>query len=157
MSSASTYGDPQMRHTTLKTHLFFIVLLSTCSSFATSNTLTWRGHYENAVPLKKGIPISYCHHHSPGIFIHTVKDVLTHPIVTNKGITLTKSTFNIDHVGKVYLMHGEITAIGKQNKWHDHIHYFLYKDTEDGVTKGIWYTNKCKGQYTGIVLRKTTP
>jgi hypothetical protein len=121
---------------------------------ANMDSLTWKGTYYHAKPIKPGISKQYCKEHTPGTFIHNVKEALEHSTLTDRGIKLDQATFNMDKVGKTYLIHGEITANGKTQKaeWHDRIHYFFYKYREAGTTRGVWYTNECKGLYKGIVI-----
>ncbi|MEQ1790619.1 MAG: hypothetical protein ABL857_09275 [Rickettsiales bacterium] len=138
---------------------FLFALLFPSISLANLDLITWKGIYYQAVPNKKGITENYCKKHTPGIFIHVVKDALAHPIITDKGIKLDHASFNMDKVDRIYLIHGDLLATGKSEgvQWQDHIYYYLYKFTEAGVTKGIWYSNECKGLYKGIVINDKNP
>ncbi|HHT0593194.1 TPA: hypothetical protein ACTXXA_002697 [Legionella anisa] len=122
--------------------------------FANLDLITWKGIYYQAVPNKKGVTKKYCNEHNPGTFIHTIKDGIDKPLITNKGIKLKQVSFKSDKVDRIYLIHGSLIASGRtaKNSWHDQIHYFLYKYSEAGITKGIWYSKQCKGLYKGIVL-----
>ena len=124
--------------------------------FANAESITWKGTYYNGVPIKKGVTKEYCSEHTPGTFIHVVKDALKHPLVTNKRIILDHATFNSDKVDSIYLLHGQLRAMKKSNKvkWQDKIDYFLYKHDEAGITKGVWYSSECKGLYKGIVINQ---
>src|SRR5258706_13226886 len=119
---------------------FLFLVLYSCLVFANLNLITWKGTYYDGIPNKKGITRTYCKEHTPGTFIHVVKDVLAHPIITDKNVKFSHSTFNIDKVGGIYLMHGDILATGnlKGVPWHEHIHYYIYKFSEAGITRGVW-------------------
>ena len=121
-------------------------------SWADLDLITWKGIYYQAKPIKKGISLKYCKEHTIGSFIHTIKDT---NIRTSKNILLTDSHFNIDKLNNIYLIHGDFLATNKSNQsaWQDRIHYFLYKFSENGITQGIWYTDKCKGLYKGITIK----
>lgn len=108
--------------------------------------------YYQSIPIKKGITHEYCQAHTPGTFIHSIKHGFA---VTDKGIRVTDSTFNMDKVDGVYLIYGEFVANGtwKNKPWRDEIHYYVYKFTEAGITKGIWYSKECKGLYKGIAIK----
>lgn len=133
-----------------------IITFSTISSSYCANfsTVTWKGIYYQAIPNQPGVSANYCIQHSPGSFIHTVKGGLAHPLITNKGIKLDHPQFHLKKENGIYLIHGSFVATGKTNNqvWKDHIHYYLYKLTDLGVTRGVWSTNKCKGLYKGIVI-----
>lgn len=128
-----------------------------CDSFA---SVTWKGNYFHSIPNKPGISKDYCKQHSPGIFIHTVNDALTRPIITNKGVKLDHAQFHQKKENGVYLIQGSFLATGKNNnrQWSDTIHYYLYKLSDLGVTRGVWSSNECKGLYIGKVegTAKTT-
>jgi hypothetical protein len=137
----------------MKQKLYLLCLiLFPCISWANLDLITWKGTYYQAKPIKKGITLAYCKEHTIGNFIHTIKDS---NIKTDKNILLTDSHFNIDKVNNIYLIHGDFLATSKANKsaWQDRIYYFLYKFSENGITKGIWYTDKCKGLYKGIAIK----
>lgn len=133
--------------------IVIIMMLLPSIAFANLDLITWKGTYYHAVPINKETSSAYCKAHSPGSFIHTVRDKF---FVTDKGIKLDHPIFNIDKVESVYLIHGSLIATGKTaNKWwHDHLYYFAYKYTEAGDTKGVWYSSKCKGLYKGTAISK---
>jgi hypothetical protein len=138
-------------------HCLFVFLYLLCFPsilFANLDLITWKGIYYQAVPNKKGITKKYCNEHNPGTFIHTIHDGIDKPIITDKGINLKQISFKSDKVDSIYLIHGSLIASAKKakNSWHDRIDYFLYKHSEAGITKGIWYSTQCKGLYKGIVL-----
>jgi hypothetical protein len=137
--------------------VFLFATLFSCMAFANLNLITWKGIYYQAAPNRVGITKKYCENHTPGTFVHVVKDALLHPIITDKGIKLDHASFNIDNVDGVYLIRGDLLATGKSTgvQWQDHIYYYLYKFTEAGITKGIWYTNDCKGLYKGFAIKNT--
>lgn len=125
-------------------------------SFADLGLITWKGIYYQAVPNKKGITQEYCEEHSMGTCIHTIKDEFD---MTTTGVKLDHSNFNIDKVNGVYLIYGDFLATKKSKNinWQDHIYYYAYKFSEAGVTRGIWYSNACKGLYEGIAIRNNNP
>ena len=140
----------------MKYFLFYsLILLFPIAALGDIETITWKGTYYHATPIKQGITKKYCQDHTPGTFIHTVKSALTQPIMTDKGIKLDHATFNSEKLGRVYLLHGKLIASGKTGKlvWRDRIHYMLYKVSEAGETKGIWYSKECKGLYRGVAIR----
>ncbi|MEO8400350.1 MAG: hypothetical protein ABI597_00965 [Gammaproteobacteria bacterium] len=128
------------------------ILLFPSVTWANLDLITWKGIYYQAVPIKKEVTQDYCNAHTPGTFIHTIKDTFA---LTNKGIKLDHTNFNIDKVDNIYLIHGDFVASGQlgNKPWHDHIFYNLYKLSEAGTTKGVWYTSECKGLYKGIAIR----
>ncbi len=134
--------------------VFLYTLFFSNASLANLDLITWKGIYYKAVPHKKGVTKKYCKEHSPGTFIHTIKDGIARPIITNKGINLKQISFNMDKVDGIYLINGSLIASGKTAKtaWHDRIDYFLYKYSEAGITQGVWYSDQCKGFYKGLVL-----
>lgn len=142
-----------MIHVKVRTLLFSAACCNALSSFADTPRI-WQGYYQIAKPIQQTTKASFCNAHTPGIFIHTVKGMISNPVKTNKGITLSNAVFNQDHVGKVYLIYGELTATGPNNRWHDNIHYVLYKFSKNGLTRGVWYTDKCKGTYIGAMVPK---
>ncbi len=142
-----------MIHVKARTLLFSAACCNAFLSFAATPPI-WQGYYQTAKPIQQTTKASFCHEHTPGVFIHTINDMITKPVKTNRGITLSNAIFNQDHVGKVYLIYGELTASGPNNGWHDNIHYVLYKFSKNGITRGVWYTNKCKGTYIGTVVPK---
>lgn len=137
----------------LATGLFFN------TSLANLELITWQGTYYQAIPVKTGITKKYCNEHTPGTFIHTIKSAFAHPLITDKGIKLSDPVFNVDKIDGIYLIHGSFLATGesKDIPWQDHIDYFFYKFTEAGITKGVWYTNECKGLYKGIAIGNKNP
>ncbi|WP_131782398.1 hypothetical protein [Legionella gresilensis] len=130
--------------------VFLFVMLFPYLAFANLDSITWKGIYYQAIPNRSGVTESYCEEHTLGTFIHVVKDALVHPIITNKGIKLDHASFNMDKIDGVYLIHGSFLATGMQ--WQDRIYYYLYKYSEAGITKGIWYSKDCKGLYKGIAI-----
>jgi hypothetical protein len=122
-----------------------------CEHFA---SVTWQGNYFHAIPNKPGVSKEYCKQHSPGIFIHTVNNALAHPIITENGIKLNQAKFHIKKENGVFLIQGSFQATGQTNnqKWEDTIHYYLYKLTDLGITRGVWSSKQCKGLYVGKVL-----
>lgn len=132
--------------------LTLLALLAPCICQANLDLITWKGTYYQAKPIQKNISLAYCEEHTPGSFIHTIKDS---SVVTDKNILLSHTHFKMDKVNNVYLMHGDFLATAKtgQKTWQDHIYYFVYKFTESGVTEGIWYTGQCKGLYKGIAIK----
>ncbi len=133
------------------------IILSAYSTitFANLDLITWKGTYFNAIPNQKGVSQAYCKEHTPGSFIHVVKDALAHPVYTDKGIKLDRATFHIQNTHGFYLMHGDFWATGKTNnvEWQDHIYYFLSKLTEAGEGRGVWSSGKCKGFYIGVAVK----
>ena len=131
-----------------------ILLFVTQVSFASNGSIVWKGIYHQGVPNRSDVSHQYCKEHTPGIFIHSVNDVLAHGIKTNKGIKLDHATFNEEKKHGVYFITGDLMAHGKAGSvnWNDHIHYYLYKLTENGLTQGVWRTKECKGFYTGVVV-----
>ena len=134
---------------------FLLLLLFPCFCFANINENTWRGTYYGAQPLKKTISPIYCETRTPGSFIHTVKNALTHSIITDHNIKLDRATFHENKINSVYLIHGDLWA--SKNSWQEHIYYFLYKFSENGITRGIWYTDDCQGLYRGLAISKKRP
>lgn len=133
-----------------------IAMLLPCVAFANLDSITWKGTYYHATPIKHGITKKYCQDHTPGSFVHTVKSALTKPIMTDNGIMLDQTTFNVEKIGRLHLMYGRVVASGKIDNlaWHERINYVLYKSSEAGETKGIWYSANCKGLYRGVALSK---
>lgn len=131
--------------------LFLLLFPSIC--FANIDDITWRGTYYAAKPLKKNISLAYCQAHTPGSFIHTINQALTQPIITDRNIKLTRATFHEDKMNDMYLIHGDLFA--SQKTWQEHIYYFLYKFSEAGITRGIWFTNDCRGLYHGMIISKS--
>lgn len=131
--------------------LFFVSFSYPSISFANLDLITWKGIYYQAIPNKKNISMEYCKAHTPGTFIHTVKDTVAY---TNKGIKLDNPTFHMQKKQGIYLIHGDIWASGKTKNvpWHDHIYYYAYKLSEAGITQGVWSSNECKGRYIGFAL-----
>jgi len=131
--------------------VFLFLILLPCIADANLDAMTWKGTYYQEKPIKKNVSLQYCKNHALGSFIHTVKDS---KIITDKNILLTDSHFNIDKVNNIYLIHGDFLATSKliQPTWQERIYYFLYKWSENGVTEGIWYTDKCKGLYKGVAI-----
>ncbi|HSW70040.1 MAG TPA: hypothetical protein VLI69_07835 [Gammaproteobacteria bacterium] len=130
--------------------LFFLIFLPKFS-YANLELITWKGTYYQARPIKKGVSLKYCKEHTIGTFIHTIKD---RNIITDKHILLSDPHFNIDKINNIYLIYGDLLAISNSKKsvWRDRIHYFLCKFNENGITEGVWYTDKCKGLYMGIAI-----
>jgi hypothetical protein len=124
-----------------------------CENFA---SVTWKGNYFNSIPNKHGVSRDYCKHHSPGVFIHTVNSALTHPIITKTGVKLDHAEFYQKKANGLYFIKGSFLATGQMNnrKWKDTIHYYLYKLSDLGVTRGVWSSNECKGLYIGKVVKK---
>ena len=137
---------------------FMLILLFPFSVFAKLDSITWKGTYYQAVPVKNGISKDYCEEHSPGSFIHIVKEASTNSFVTDKGIKLDSVFFNVDKIDGIYLIHGSIVARGNSKgiQWQELIHYYLYKLSEAGITKGVWYSKNCKGLYRGIALKNNS-
>ena len=103
-------------------------------------------------PIRKVSLLVSAEIHCPGTFTHIVKNAFSErPIYTDKGIKLANPKFNVDKVDGIYLIHGSFIASSQQkiNPWQETIHYFLFKKSEYGVTRGIWYTKYCRGQYRG--------
>ncbi len=125
-------------------------------SFATTETVIWKGIYYSGIPNKNNISKMYCKLHTPGIFIHSVNKVLLHGVTTDKRIRLDHATFSEVKKHGLYFMTGELMAHGKTHKklWNDRIHYYLYKLTENGKTQGVWRTRECKGLYTGVIIKR---
>ncbi len=123
---------------------------------ANYSTVTWKGTYYDAIPNQAGVSKEYCKRHVPGAFIHVVNQVLTQPIITDKGIILDQAEFAIKKVNGVYLINGSFRSRGKMNnqQWEEHIQYYLYKLTEYGMTQGVWSSKDCKGLYVGKVVSK---
>jgi hypothetical protein len=67
----------------LKKGILSLLFYSGCV-LSDANSVMWKGEYYNALPIKKGISKHYCEAHTPGIFTHKAKEVLHHPIYTNK-------------------------------------------------------------------------
>lgn len=133
--------------------IFFLFFLFPILGFSEVNSITWKGIYDSAVPLNRSLTTNYCEQHTPGIFLHTVKDALAHPLITEKGIKLDKASFHQLKISGIYVIYGDLLASRPQKSdvtWK--INYFLYKFTEDGITNGIWYTPGCLGVYTGIAV-----
>jgi hypothetical protein len=131
--------------------LFSYQTSSFCAHFA---SVTWKGNYFNSIPNKKEISGEYCKQHSPGVFIHTVNNALTHPIITKNDVKLDQATFQQKKENGIYIIQGSFRATGHTNnhKWEDTIHYYLYKLTDLGITRGVWSSNRCKGYYIGKVI-----
>lgn len=145
-----------MKKLILLTTVFFssYPLSGYCENFA---SVTWKGNYFNSIPNKPGISNDYCKSHSPGVFIHTVNSALNHPIITKSGVKLDHAEFHQRKENGVYLIQGSFLATGQINnrRWKDTIHYYLYKLSDLGTTRGVWSSNECKGLYVGKVLKKT--
>lgn len=136
--------------------ILFMIIYSPIS-FASSDTdVAWKGTYYQAVPRKKNISQKYCEEHTPGSFIHSVKNVLNNGIKTDKGIILDHASFHEQQERGLYFINGDFIAHGKTNnlKWEEHIYYYFYKLDQFGVTRGVWSTPECKGLYTGIVINQ---
>lgn len=122
--------------------------------FAAVDAVVWKGIYHQGIPNKNSISSEYCKNHTPGMFIHSVKNVLNKGIVTSNGIKLDHATFREEKKYGIYFINGDLLSHGKTGdvKWNDHIYYYLYKLTKYGLTQGVWSTNKCKGLYTGMII-----
>ena len=143
----------------MKPCIVLVLMLISPLAWAKLDLITWKGTYYQAMPNKKGISQQYCEEHTPGSFVHVVKDALARPVFTDRGIKLDRATFKLNHVRGVYLITGDFWATGQSNHvtWQDHIYYHLYKLTESGETRGVWSTNECKGLYVGVVVRNKNP
>lgn len=124
-------------------------------TFADLDLITWKGTYHDPIPNQKEISQAFCDAHNPGSFVHIVKDALTHPVYTERGIKLDRATFHIKQEHGIYLIHGDFWASGKSNgrAWEDHIYYYISKLTEAGKSYGVWSSDKCKGFYLGIAIK----
>lgn len=129
----------------------FIFTIFTINSYANLNAITWKGVYYNPLPNQKNITQAYCDAHNPGILIHVVKKPYSRTLITDKHIKLDRSTFHIKKKNGIYFIYGDFYA--HKNHWQDHIYYRVYKLTEAGVTRGFWYSDKCKGFYLGTVVK----
>jgi hypothetical protein len=125
-------------------------------SFASFRSITWKGTYYQGIPNKNNISNEYCKNHTPGTFFHSVNNVLAHGIKTDKGIRLDHATFHEEKRHGLYFISGDLIAHGRTENinWDDHIYYYLYKLTENGLTQGVWRTKECKGLYAGVVVNK---
>ena len=123
---------------------------------ADAKSVTWSVTYYQAIPNKKEISAQYCSIHVLGTFIGDVNKQLHFGAITNHGIKLDKFTFNSRTNNGIYLMVGTLRARGqfKNIPWEDHIHYYVYKLSEYGLTKGIWSSGDCKGYLIGKVVNK---
>ena len=128
-------------------------LLGFCND---ASSFVWKSTYYGTVPRQKEISVTYCQQHEPGTFEGIVKDQLTHGAITNRHIQLTQFTFKQHIQNGIYFMQGTLLASGVTGgkRWHDPIKYYVYKLTEDGVTRGVWSSEKCKGLYVGRIERK---
>ncbi|RDI48688.1 hypothetical protein [Aquicella lusitana] len=133
--------------------ILFLVLLP-ATAFCDYRSVTWKGTYYQTIPNKKNVTQGYCNEHLPGTFIHTVSRALAHPMKTDRGIKLSNASFHLRKQQGIYFIDGDFWAskatVGK--KWQDHIYYRLYKLTEYGETRGVWFSRECKGLYVGKVL-----
>ena len=79
--------------------------------------------------------------------------MLKDSVKTEKGIKLGPGTFHEEKRNGLYFITGELLSHGRTDniEWEDHINYYLYKLTENGVTQGVWSTKECKGLYSGMV------
>ncbi len=136
--------------------LMTIIILNLYSqlSFATIETAVWKGTYYQGIPNESNISPEYCQDHTPGTFVHSVKNMLDQGVETDKKIKLDQGTFQEKKNLGLYFVTGELRSRGKTGnaEWEDHIHYYFYKLTEYGVTQGVWSTGKCKGLYTGVLI-----
>lgn len=125
---------------------------------ASVTSIQWKGIYHRGIPNKNNISNEYCKSHTPGAFIHSVNNVLAHGMTTDKGIRLDHATFHEEKKQGLYFITGDLLSHGKTENinWDDHIYFYLYKLTEDGLTQGMWRTNECKGLYTGMVVKVKT-
>lgn len=131
------------------------VIVLSQSLFAAVNVVTWKSTYYQGIPNKNNISKEYCRNHTSGTFIHSVKNMLDSGIKTDKGIKLDHATFAEKEKNGLYFITGDLIAHGKTNgiSWQDHIYYYLYKLTANGLTQGVWQTSECKGWYQGIVVK----
>jgi len=116
----------------------------------------WKSTYYSAIPNQKNISRSYCRQHEPGTFIGIVDDQLAGGAMTNRQIKLNNFTFHQQIKNGIYFMQGSLHARGITDgkEWDDEINYYVYKLTEDGITRGVWNSQKCKGLYLGQVIKK---
>lgn len=134
-----------------KSIILFLLFVNT-PLLANTNSVVWKGEYYAAIPIHNKVSKQYCESHCPGTFTHVVNEALKHPVYTDKGIKLSQARFAVDKIDGLYLIHGSFLASGALNNnkhWKERIHYFLFKKNEYGITKGIWYTDYCKGFYRG--------
>jgi hypothetical protein len=64
-------------------------------------------------------------------------------------------TFHVENKNGIYLMKGNTVATGKSSDkiWQDHIHYYVYKLSDEGITQGVWSSAECKGFYLGEIIK----
>jgi hypothetical protein len=143
----------------MKIKLMSIVLLIGLPIIAPCNDVSsfiWKSTYYGAVPRQKEVDLAYCQQHEPGTFVGIVNDQLVHGAITDRHIQLTQFTFKQHIQDGIYFMQGTLLASGiiDGKKWQWPIKYYVYKLTENGVTRGAWSSEQCKGLYVGRVERK---
>lgn len=139
----------------LRILLSFVFLLPALT-YANEKEVIWSAKYYNAIPNKKGISAYYCQQHTPGIFVGTVNEQLKFGAITDRRITLDQFTFKSKKIAGISFIEGSLRARGKtqKTKWEDHLHYYVYKLSEYGLTRGVWQSKECKGFFVGKVISK---
>lgn len=143
----------------------FIALFSVLSVFslviapvahADAKSTIWSVSYYQSMPNKKGISTSYCSSRLPGTFIGAVNKQLQYGVITNRNIKLDKFSFDSKLSDGIYFLTGNFRARGqfKNIPWEDHVHYYAYKLSEYGLTKGVWSSGDCKGYFIGQVVSR---
>ena len=129
-------------------------IVSFCSALEALPAI-WKSTYYQSIPNQQGVSQSYCRQHEPGTFKGVVKEQLLHGAMTNHHIMLDHFTFEEQIKYGMYFMQGTVIAHGKTESgknWQDLIHYYVYKLTKNGVTRGVWSSQTCKGLYIGKVI-----
>ncbi|KTC98791.1 hypothetical protein Lgee_1480 [Legionella geestiana] len=131
------------------------VILPMGESLAETVGVIWEGTWYRAMPNRKGITKAYCEAHAPGTFRHVLQeDGGARPIITSNGVRISHTALSVDEAGGIYLVHGKLVASGTsgRTRWRDSIDFYLYKLTEQGITRGVWSTPECKGLYRAVVV-----
>ena len=135
--------------------IFLSLVLPTVGFCADTSSPIWKSTYYQAMPRDAGVSAAYCQQHEPGTFIGVVQEQLLHGAITDRHIKLNHFTFQERVKDGLYFMQGTVLAMGhsREHKWHDTIHYYVYKLTENGITQGVWSSEKCKGLYVGEIVK----
>lgn len=139
----------------LRILLSFVFLLP-AFTYANEKEVIWSAKYYDAVPNQKGISADYCQQHTPGTFVGAVKEQLKFGAITDRGIKLDHFTFNSKKIAGISFIEGSLRARGEtqKTKWEDHLHYYVYKLSEYGLTRGVWQSKECKGFFVGKAISR---
>lgn len=114
----------------------------------TTAATEWTGRLYDIMPRNSKVTADWCKSHVPDTYKTSSKEA-NKEITGANGVMAKNVSHNKTQLGGIYQVKGTATFSGNEEgkEWKKKVNFYAYSLEKDGIERGAWYTDDCKGFY----------